>query len=402
MFPSLFLTLVRRALPSFRAVGFAAAVLVSAVLAVPPAEAATSTAFELPAAVRQATVLVQCDDRQGSGTIVSADGYILTSAHVIADIEAKNPKPPATCDVGIIDPATNKVRYIYEASVVRWIFETAHNQDFGILRLEQATGRERLAKPYPFLKVWEFSQPNDRLWTLGFPGGEGFTVQTGFIQGFSNGFVRSTAVFRPGNSGGTALNGAYYLIGIPARIVTITQDGRAQQVRYELVDIRAVLQWLDSMSPGARDTYFTFADPERSARSFSFIDQSSLECDYLVRAQSVSTIFCLLPDDQRMTFPNEATYRSWYPDFSEVETVSDGSLADFRLIRNATLRPGTLVKSQTSPEVYVVSDVFGTMRFIPSEARAIEIWGPNWASLVRDIPDAFFTNYTIGPPIPAI
>ena len=363
------------------------------------AQASTSTTV-LPAAIRQATVLVECGDRQGSGTIVNSDGYVLTNAHVVANIELDQPVAESSCSVGIIDPSTNAIRYTYRANLVKWTFEKTHNLDFAILHLEDATSREQLAKPFPFLKVWEFSEQNDRMWTLGFPGGEGFTVQSGFIQGFGDGFIRTTAVFRPGNSGGSAINSAYNLIGIPTRIVTITQDGKAQQIRYELVDIRSVLQWLDGIGPSERDRYFTFADPVRSHRSFSYIDQSSLDCDYLVRATSVSTVFCLLPDDKRMTFPNEGTFKSWNPDFRSVDTVPDTTLADFHLIRNVTLRPGTLVKSQTSPEVYVVSDVFGTMRWIPSEARAIEIWGPNWASTVQDIPDAFFTNYTLGPQIP--
>lgn len=375
-------------------------VFASTVFFLPFVSASALSDMSLPGSVRQATVLIQCGDRQGSGTIIHADGYILTNAHVVADVEASNPKPATDCQVGIIDPATEKIRYIYRASVTRWIFEKTHNQDFAILHLDNATSRESLSKPFPFLKVWEFSQKDDRMWTLGFPGNEGFIVQSGFIQGFGNGYIRTTAVFRPGNSGGSAINGAYNLIGIPTRIVTITQDGQPQQIRYELVDIRAVLQWLDIYSLTERDRFFTFADPERSRRSFSFIDQSSLECDYIVRATSVSTIFCLLPDDQRMTFPNEPTFRSWYPTFADVDMVPDTSLADFRLVRNVTFRPGTLVKSQTLPEVYMVSDVFGTMRWIPTEARAIELWGPNWASTVRDIPDAFFVNYTIGPALP--
>jgi hypothetical protein len=49
--------------------------------------------------------------------------------------------------------------------------------------------------------------------------------------------------------------------------------------------------------------------------------------------------------------------------------------------------------------VYVVVDVFGTMRHVPSEEKAIELWGENWAGLVHDVPDVFFTNYTVGPPL---
>lgn len=351
----------------------------------------------IPAEVRQATVRVACDNRQGSGTIISQDGFVLTNAHVVADIGATSPKPAIECRIGVIDPTSNVVRYTYRARVDRWVVNHANNQDFAILRITTPISHEEIFGPFPFLKVWEFSEENDRMWTLGFPGGTDFTVASGFIQGFGNGFIRTTATFRPGNSGGTAINGAWNLIGVPTRIVTITEDGKAQRIRYELIDIRAVLQWLDAISPTERDRYFTFADPTRSRASATFVAQSSLECDYVVRTRQGSTVFCLLPGDERLAFPNAATFFSWYPTFDTVETVPDEALRDFALKRNVTFRPGTLVKSQTFPEVYLVTDVFGTMRHVPSEARAIELWGPNWASLVRDVADEFFSNYTIGP-----
>jgi hypothetical protein len=36
------------------------------------------------------------------------------------------------------------------------------------------------------------------------------------------------------------------------------------------------------------------------------------------------------------------------------------------------------------------------MRWIPTEEKARTLWGANWAGLVKDIPDEFFGNYTIG------
>lgn len=353
----------------------------------------------LPASVRQASVRVVCENRQGSGTLVSADGYVLTNAHVVANVDSATPKAASECRVGIIDPETEVIRYTYRARVDRWVLNSARNQDFALLRITTPISREEIFGDFPFLKIWEFSEENDRMWTIGFPGGTTYTVQAGYIQGFGNGFIRTTAVFRAGNSGGTALNAQYNLIGMPTRIVTITEDGKAQRINYELVDIRSVLQWLDSIGPNEHSRFFTFADPERSRRSISYIAQSSLECDYLVRAASVSTVFCLQPGQERFTFPTAATFLSWYPNFQGVETVEDGELAEFQLKRNVTLRPGTLVKSATFAQVYLVTDVFGTMRHIPSEERARELWGPNWASTVQDIPDEFFTNYTIGPPL---
>ncbi len=378
---------------------FTGVLLGSLALASPTPASAQTSSSTLPTEYLQSSVRVICDTRQGSGTIVSAEGVILTNAHVVANVEASPIEPAETCIIDIIDPQTQAFRYRYEARVEQYLFFQERNQDFALLRLTRPLSQQRLTAPFPFRPIWEFSEVDNRMWTLGYPSGGELTIQPGYIQGFSEGFIRTTAVFRPGNSGGTAINERGELIGIPTRIVTITEDGKAQRTRYELVDIRAVLQWLDAISPQESARYFTFANPERSRQSIAFIEQSSLECDYLARAQSVSTVFCLLPGNIRHTFPNLATYLSWYPTFEDIETVPDEALADFRLVRNVTLRPGTLVKSQTMADTYLVTDAFGTMRHIPSEQRAIELWGANWASLVRDIPDEFFTNYTIGPPL---
>jgi hypothetical protein len=126
------------------------------------------------------------------------------------------------------------------------------------------------------------------------------------------------------------------------------------------------------------------------------VSQETLGCQFVARTLLNSTVHCLLPNDQRWVFPNEATFLSWYPDFTEIMFIDLESIAPFRIMRNATFKPGTLVKSQTDAKVYVVVDAFGTMRWIPTEEKARTLWGANWAGLVKDIPDEFFGNYTIG------
>ena len=182
--------------------------------------------------------------------------------------------------------------------------------------------------------------------------------------------------------------------------MTITSAYETQSTTtFELVDVRAVMNWLDAQGPNVHDQYFTHQDYARYHGTASFIDQSDLGCEALARSPEVSSVFCLLPDGQRLAFPTDLTFFSWFPDFSGVIKVSLASLAQYSLTRNATFRPGMLVKLQTAPEVYMVTDSFGSLRYIPSEQKAIELWGENWASLVHDVPDAFWTNYTIGSPI---
>ncbi|NCT54617.1 hypothetical protein GW758_01505, partial [Candidatus Falkowbacteria bacterium] len=99
---------------------------------------------------------------------------------------------------------------------------------------------------------------------------------------------------------------------------------------------------------------------------------------------------------KRFVFPNEATYFSWYSDFSGVVTIPSSELQSYLLGGNVVMRPGTkLVKITTDPKVYAV-EANGVLRHVQSEAQAIALYGTDWAKNVVDVPDAFFTNYTIG------
>ena len=76
-------------------------------------------------------------------------------------------------------------------------------------------------------------------------------------------------------------------------------------------------------------------------------------------------------------------------------TIPQSELESYPLAANVTIRPGTkLVKITTDPKVYAVESN-GTLVHVPDEATAIALYGDNWAQRVVDVPDAFFTNYTV-------
>jgi hypothetical protein len=121
----------------------------------------------------------------------------------------------------------------------------------------------------------------------------------------------------------------------------------------------------------------------------------------LIKGSSAAVYF-LGGDGKRYVFPNDKAYFSWYPDFSQVQTVSDATLASYPLGGNVTYRPGgRLVKIQSDPRVYAVSQG-GVLRWISSESAANSIFGANWNKQVDDIADAFFINYKVGNPIASV
>lgn len=116
----------------------------------------------------------------------------------------------------------------------------------------------------------------------------------------------------------------------------------------------------------------------------------------LIKGTSLSTVYYYGYDGMRYTFPNEKTYMTWYSDFSGVQTISDSALADLSLAGNVVYRPGSSwIKVQSDDKVYAVS-TDGSIHWIESEAVASAFAGSSWASRVQDVPDVFFTDYTVG------
>lgn len=118
----------------------------------------------------------------------------------------------------------------------------------------------------------------------------------------------------------------------------------------------------------------------------------------LIKA-SLPAVYYYGADNQRYVFPDQKTYMTWYDDFSGVVTISDEELAAIPIGGNVTAKPGAkMVKITTDPKVYAV-DPNGTLRWVETAEIAECLYGENWASMINDVPDPFFTNYTSGDPI---
>ncbi len=116
----------------------------------------------------------------------------------------------------------------------------------------------------------------------------------------------------------------------------------------------------------------------------------------LIKGTSLSTVYYYGYDGMRYTFPNEKTYMTWYENFDDVSTISDSALADLSLAGNVVYRPGSYwVKVQSDDKVYAVS-TDGSIHWIESEDVAVDYAGSSWASGIQDVPDVFFTDYTVG------
>lgn len=110
-------------------------------------------------------------------------------------------------------------------------------------------------------------------------------------------------------------------------------------------------------------------------------------------------VYYLSEQNRRYVFPNEHIFKSWYQDFTGVQTVTPTALAGYQIGGNVKYRPGTrLVKIVSDPTVYGVG-MGGTLHGLASETAAAALYGAAWANRVDDLPDAFFFDYTIAEPL---
>lgn len=155
---------------------------------------------EISELVKAATVNIQVNNAQGTGIIVSRDGYILTAAHVIG-------KPNKTAKITFPDGTTKDAKTL---GVNRMV-------DSGMLKLKgEGT--------YPYIELGESESLNKGQWIMavGHPGGwneaRGMVVRVGRIISNSPRVIRTDCTLVGGDSGGPLVDMDGNLIGIHSRI----------------------------------------------------------------------------------------------------------------------------------------------------------------------------------------
>lgn len=115
----------------------------------------------------------------------------------------------------------------------------------------------------------------------------------------------------------------------------------------------------------------------------------------LIRGTSFSAVYYMGADGFRYVFPNDKTYFTWYENFDTVKFLSDADLAKIQMGGNVTYKGGSkMIKINSDPKVYFVTDG-GVIREVDSEATAKLMYGSTWNTKIDDVPDGFFSNYTV-------
>lgn len=224
--------------------------------AVEPTPAPTVGPQQLQAATVQ--IYAQFEERgdlrtnwTGSGTIISADGLILTNAHVAAPLSpglaALYNEPefifgeePDALVVGIVESADLPPVETYYAEVVN----ADGVLDLAVIRITETVDGSPIdanTLNLPFVTLGDSDTLNlgDEVQVYGFPsiGGETITFTRGDVAGFeiedqvgTRAWIKTDTTFSPGNSGGLGANIAGEIVGVPS-FVFEAQGGSINRLR---------------------------------------------------------------------------------------------------------------------------------------------------------------------------
>lgn len=112
----------------------------------------------------------------------------------------------------------------------------------------------------------------------------------------------------------------------------------------------------------------------------------------LLRTANSSAVYYIGTDFKKYVFPDSKTYFSWFENFDPVIWVTVDELDKYDNGGTMTYKPGTyLVTTPDTNRVYAVEGK-GRLFWIPDEQTAINLYGSDWSTLVRDVIPGFFSS----------
>jgi len=163
---------------------------------------------------------------QGSGTILSSTGMILTNAHVASPASQGEPEiEPDALAIGLIDQEDQPPVFLYLAKVKA----VDGYLDLAVIQITSTmdgadVNPNSLDLPYVPLGNSDDLHVGDHINIFGFPGigGDTITYTDGNVSGFTaqeglgdRAWIKTNAGIAGGNSGGLAANDAGHIIGVP-------------------------------------------------------------------------------------------------------------------------------------------------------------------------------------------
>ena len=168
----------------------------------------------------------------GSGTIISKDGMILTNCHVADPTPMGYPKEDEP-DMLVVDLVESEDKPPVSTYIAK-VLASDPTLDLAVIKIDKKLDGSAInpaSLNLPFVKMGNSDDVKfgDTVYVFGFPGigGQTITFTTGSISGFDSvegvgnrAWMKTDATIAGGNSGGLASNGRAEIIGVPSRMGT--------------------------------------------------------------------------------------------------------------------------------------------------------------------------------------
>ena len=117
---------------------------------------------------------------------------------------------------------------------------------------------------------------------------------------------------------------------------------------------------------------------------------------YSNTSETCKAVYYYGDDGKRHVFPNESVFFTWYTNFDDVVEVSQDFMSSLTIGKNVTYRPGSVVvKFDSSSKVYAI-EADHTLRHYTTLSLLKSDYGTYWTNVLAKVPDALYSNYTIG------
>jgi hypothetical protein len=108
------------------------------------------------------------------------------------------------------------------------------------------------------------------------------------------------------------------------------------------------------------------------------------------------SIYYVTKKNERLVFPDEITFKTWYPNFNSVIKLSDSDVNATPLVGTVAVKPGSvMIRAKGDNQVYAVAR-YGVKRPITSPTVARIIYGINWPNRVAVVSPASLAEYVPG------
>jgi len=206
------------------------AMMVSAASEIPTGDAVTAPATLLRATVQIVALVKERGRYQpiwtGSGTILTKDGLILTTAHVVSDPDPDYQPDALGVAITVRSDELPEMKYLAEVRAIDADLDLAVIQIVSNLSGNKVDPKS-LNLTYVPIGDSDTLELGDQLEILGYPsiGGETITFTEGVVSGFTRepgvdgrAYIKTDATIAGGNSGGLAADENGSIVGVPTQV----------------------------------------------------------------------------------------------------------------------------------------------------------------------------------------